>query len=565
MLGLATHEPHFRVLREDVFHQESKARTCRLCGQKGHLAETCRGEVKQKNGDFDEKDKGLPLKPFIWLDVGILREYLAAELEVPDQPFRFDIERALDDWVFLCFFVGNDFLPHLPSLDIKEDGIDTLTSVWRSCVPQMGGYITKDGFIEFRRLQHILDGLARQEDGIFKSRKEIQNRRDANNKRRKMEEHHRNDSKNTRPSFGNKEHTLTYDIVMNRGAISNANDANKSAAAALKSQLLGQSTESSIRTCDSQELPNENGAATGPNGSTSGPDGVTMSSSALGKRKADVLDEEDNATPGRDTPQAQIDTKADADEPPPDTIRLWEDGYADRYYEQKFKVDPKDFAFRNQVARAYIEGLVWVLQYYLQGCPSWTWYYPYHYAPFAADFVDIKNIEIEFTKGIPFKPFEQLMGVMPAASNHTIPEVFRSLMSDEDSPIIDFYPVDFPIDLNGRKFAWQGIALLPFIDEERLLKAMAERYPSLPAEEAARNGVGEDVLILSDKHPLYQVLIDSFYSKRQSSSTLKLNVKTSLGLSGTVKKNEDYLPLSALVYPLDEGDMPDLQEDHSIR
>ena len=565
MLGLATHEPHFRVLREDVFHQESKARTCRLCGQKGHLAETCRGEIKQKTGDFDEKDKGLPLKPFIWLDVGILREYLAAELEVPDQPFRFDIERALDDWVFLCFFVGNDFLPHLPSLDIKEDGIDTLTAVWRSCVPQMGGYITKDGFIEFRRLQHILDGLARQEDGIFKSRKEIQNRRDANNKRRKMEEHHRNDSKNTRQSFGNKEHTLTYDIVMNRGAISNANDANKSAAAALKSQLLGQSTESSIRTCDSQELPNENGAATGPNGSTSGPDGVTTSSSALGKRKADVLDEEDNATPGRDTPQAQIDTKADADEPPPDTIRLWEDGYADRYYEQKFKVDPKDFAFRNQVARAYIEGLVWVLQYYLQGCPSWTWYYPYHYAPFAADFVDIKNIEIEFTKGIPFKPFEQLMGVMPAASNHTIPEVFRSLMSDEDSPIIDFYPVDFPVDLNGRKFAWQGVALLPFIDEERLLKAMAERYPSLPAEEAARNGVGEDVLILSDKHPLYQVLTDSFYSKRQSSSTLKLNVKTSLGLSGTVKKNEDYLPLSALVYPLDEGGMPDLQEDHSIR
>lgn len=565
MLGLATHEPHFRVLREDVFHQESKARMCRLCGQKGHLAETCRGEAKQKNGDYDEKDKGLPLKPFIWLDVGILREYLAAELEVPDQPFRFDIERALDDWVFLCFFVGNDFLPHLPSLDIKEDGIDTLTAVWRSCVPQMGGYVTKDGFIEFRRLQHILDGLAKQEDGIFKSRKEIQNRRDANNKRRKMEEHHRNDSKNTRQSFGNKEHTLTYEMVMNRGAISNANDANKSAAAALKSQLLGQSTKSSIGTNDSQELPNENGAATGPNGSMSGPDGVTMSSSTLGKRKADVLDEEDNATPGRDTPQAPIETKADADEPPPDTIRLWEDGYADRYYEQKFKVDPKDFAFRNQVARAYIEGLVWVLQYYLQGCPSWTWYYPYHYAPFAADFVDIKNIEIEFTKGIPFKPFEQLMGVMPAASNHTIPEVFRSLMSDEDSPIIDFYPVDFPIDLNGRKFAWQGVALLPFIDEERLLKAMAERYPSLPAEEAARNGVGEDVLILSDKHPLYQVLIDSFYSKRQSSSTLKLNVKTSLGLSGTVKKNEDYLPLSALVYPLDEGGMPDLQEDHSIR
>ncbi|KAK4115600.1 putative 5-3 exonuclease [Canariomyces notabilis] len=43
MLGLATHEPHFRVLREDVFFQESKARMCKLCGQKGHDERNCKG------------------------------------------------------------------------------------------------------------------------------------------------------------------------------------------------------------------------------------------------------------------------------------------------------------------------------------------------------------------------------------------------------------------------------------------------------------------------------------------------------------------------------------------
>lgn len=94
------------------------------------------------------------------------------------------------------------------------------------------------------------------------------------------------------------------------------------------------------------------------------------------------------------------------------------------------------------MAGAYVEGLAWVLRYYFQGCPSWTWYYPYHYAPFAADFVDLDQMKIDFDQGKPSRPFEQLMGVLPAASNHAIPEVFHSLMEDEDSEIIDFYPAD---------------------------------------------------------------------------------------------------------------------------
>lgn len=38
-------------------------------------------------------------------------------------------------------------------------------------------------------------------------------------------------------------------------------------------------------------------------------------------------------------------------------------------------------------------------------------------------------------------------------------------MTSESSPIIEYYPPDFKMDLNGKQQEWEAVVLIPFIDE----------------------------------------------------------------------------------------------------
>lgn len=93
------------------------------------------------------------------------------------------------------------------------------------------------------------------------------------------------------------------------------------------------------------------------------------------------------------------------------------------------------------------------------------------------------------------------MGVFPKQSAHAVPICYRSLFTDPKSEIIDFYPINFHIDINGARYEWMGVPLLPFIDWKRLQKALRRvdrNGAALTAHEKELNKIGDVYVFFAD-------------------------------------------------------------------
>ena len=478
MLSLIMHEPHFCVIRESL--NDKYYLVCQHCGRHGHGSEECdsiTGKFNRSKATKDEiadynREKINEIE-FSLLKVGILREYLELEFKELIE-LGYDFERIIDDFVFLCFLVGNDFLPNLPSLKIREGAIDSLIYLYKKKLPEMKNYLTNgSGKLNLNECEKLFKILSLIEDKFFK--KEIESRVADENFR-----------KNNPVLFGKKQKPKILDAFRSIPTIGGENKNNKEKYK-LKKNDRGNNDEIDLTDIIGNIITIEKDERLKRDFNLE-----ELKRHGADKMKQIIKEEiyEEN--------NKKVDEYVDE-------IKLGQKDWKDRYYRQKFHVSPSvnDKAFNDlklKIKKYYIEGLCWVFEYYYNGCVSWSWFYPFHYAPFASDLINLNELKINFELSRPFYAFEQLLSVLPPYSADALPPCFRNLMRDPLSPIADFYPSNIKLDINNQPYAWMGVNLLPFIDADRIQKVVKTIIDSnkLNEKEKKLNKRGNNILISRD-------------------------------------------------------------------
>ena len=407
MLSLALHESRVTILREEVVLTRKRTTTAQT----------------------------FLTMPMQLLHIARVRSYIDQSLFSSLKgalPFGYNLDRCVDDLVMLCFLSGNDFLPHLPSLSIRDGALDMIFQIYKKILPQMGGYMTQNAIINLERLEQLMCVIGGFESIIFQEKEK------------------------------NEQRMRKYRI--------------KASKARYLPDVNAELTEASFKVLKEALL-------------------LEQSNTLVQTQKKEI---------GSVSP---IDPQTS--------------GWQERYIDSKRRVlsaaglnaGSSVASLRRSLVVSFVRGMQWVLLYYYKGVASWSWYYEHHHAPLACDFKNLSSIKCEFSLGKPFTPMAQLMSVLPPFSAHCVPEACRNEMRDPKSELADFYPSltgakAFKLDPNGKPPAvrWLWIALLPFIDEKRLLTKLDTLCATFTDDEKRRNtNKTASELILSQRHPIADI------------------------------------------------------------
>jgi 5'-3' exoribonuclease 1 len=82
------------------------------------------------------------------------------------------------DYIFLCFFLGNDFMPHFPAVNIRTGGIDKMLGAYKATIGKTNKVLTDGNKIYWRNVLEVVEFLAKQEETYIKTEMKMRDRKE---------------------------------------------------------------------------------------------------------------------------------------------------------------------------------------------------------------------------------------------------------------------------------------------------------------------------------------------------------------------------------------------------
>ena len=347
---------------------------------------------------------------------------------VPETRITPNVVAAIDDYIVMTFMLGNDFMPHFPSLNLRTIGMTILLQTYSDVFRDTSQYLVR------RTKNHV-------KEIVWKSMRTFIERLAANEHELLMNEHKTRD-KQSRRFGGNGGGGGGGDRSRGGGNHFNSAKSNVGSKTA---------TTATVVKVDMSELT---GIAC---------DRVVQMVSSV-DRCHSMLD------------FMSIPLQERATERYIDPFR---ENWEYRYYDALFEIDlytdrtkgGSDGISMRGVDRVrmicvnYIEGLEWTMRYYSSGCVDWRWTYNYPYAPLLKDLLRyIPHTDTAmFMEGAPPNPVRdlvQLCYVLPMSGHGLLPPAVADKLKREYS---HYYCDKLDFKWSYCKYFWEAHTELPHI------------------------------------------------------------------------------------------------------
>lgn len=314
-------------------------------------------------------------------------------------------ENRIKDYIFMCFLLGNDFMPHFPALNIRTVGIDILLNIYRETLGNTNKYLIDGKKIIWKNFSEFIQHIADQEDMLL------------------MDEHKKRDKFSRRLGEGGGGGGGGVARVDHNNVRSDRCERN-----AFNRQLNQNHTEKGKKI-------------------------LSESDEVLGseiKNTDDLL-----MLPMKERSVEKY-------------INPFMNDWEYRYYKALFDIEITDER-KKQICMNYLEGLEWTFYYYTEECIDWRWCYNYHYAPLFKDLVKyIPHMDTQFLKPKKKQTIEdivQLCYVLPRDNLNLLPIEVNIVLLQR---LGHLYGSDYEFKWAYCRYFWESHADLPRLYIETL-------------------------------------------------------------------------------------------------